>query len=90
MLNLHVVGLWLSIALVDRLLGKHSAHVRPFPKLGLELREALDPRSQTVLVPLATLGNIGLHWCWGRGHKVWVLAAHVLIKNPNPVKIQEK
>ena len=79
MLNLHVEGLWLPIALADHLLRKNSAHVRPFPKLGLVLRETLDPRSKTVLVPLATLGNIGLHWGRGRGNKVWVLAAHIQI-----------
>ena len=75
--NLHVEGLWLSIALADYLLGKDSTHVRPFPKLGLILGETLDPSSQSVLVSLATLGNIGLNWWWRRRHKVWVLAAHV-------------
>ena len=79
-LNLHVEGLWLSIALTDHLLGEHSTHVRPFPKLGLVLGEALDPCSQTVLVPLATLGSIGLHWWRGRGHKVRVLITYMCEK----------
>lgn len=77
--NLHIEGLWLSIALTDHLLSKNSAHVRPFPKLGLVLGETLDSSSKTVLVPLTALGSIGLHWWRGRWHKVWVLTAHIQI-----------
>merc|ERR1712115_12975 len=59
------------------LVSKNSAHVGPFAELGLVLVEALDPNSKTVLVPLATLGDMLHNWRRGRGDEVRVKAADI-------------
>merc|ERR1719219_700451 len=58
-------------------LSQDSTHVGPLPKLGLALNEALDPDTQTILMSLATLGDVLHHRLWGRGHKVRVKAADI-------------
>merc|ERR1711936_204044 len=63
--------------LCDGLLSKDSTHVRPLPELGLVLVEALDPNSESVLVPLATLGHVLHNWRRGRGDEVRVKAADI-------------
>merc|ERR1712222_95247 len=63
--------------LSNRLFGKDCTHVRPLSKLGLILVEALDPHSQSVLVPLTTLGHMLHNWRRGRGDEVRVEAADV-------------
>merc|ERR1711936_606144 len=63
--------------LCDGLLSKDSTHVRPLPELGLVLVEALDPNSESVLVPLATLGHMLHNRRRGRGDEVGVQAAYV-------------
>merc|ERR1719229_2001871 len=60
-------------------------HVRPFPKLGLILVEALDPNSESVLVPLATLGHVLHNRRRGRGDEVRVKAAD--IKEPRTLAV---
>merc|ERR1712226_1136314 len=63
--------------LSNGLLSKDGTHVRPLPELGLVLVEALDPNSESVLVPLATLGHVLHNWRRGRGDEVGVQAAYV-------------
>merc|ERR1712242_334741 len=63
--------------LSNRLFGKDCTHVRPLSKLGLILVEALDPHSQSVLVPLATFGHVLHNRRRGRGDEVRVEAADI-------------
>merc|ERR1719184_157709 len=69
----------------DGLLSEDCTHVRPFPKLGLVLVEALDPNSESVLVPLATLGHVLHNRRRGRGDEVRVKAAD--IKEPRTLAV---
>merc|ERR1712233_188564 len=62
--------------LSDRLLSKNSTHVRPLSELGLVLVEALDPHSESVLMPLTTLGHM-LHNRRRRGDEVRVKTADI-------------
>merc|ERR1711881_736824 len=71
--------------LSNRLLSEDCTHVRPFPELGLVLIEALDPNSESVLVPLATLGNVFHNWRRGRRDEVRVKAAD--IKEPRTLAV---
>merc|ERR1712108_95692 len=71
--------------LSNGLLSEDCTHVRPFPKLGLVLVEALDPNPESVLVPLATLGHVLHNRRRGRGDEVRVKAAD--IKEPRTLAV---
>merc|ERR1719300_456470 len=71
--------------LSNRLLSEDCTHVRPFPELGLVLVESLDPHSESVLVPLATLGHVLHNRRRGRGDEVRVKTAD--IKEPRTLAV---
>merc|ERR1712013_361214 len=67
---------WGSILLLYGLLMEDSAHVGPFTKLGLRLRESLDSYSKTILVSSSTFRSVLDLGRWWR-NEVRIFAANI-------------